>query len=503
MSLPRLIWSAVRIGSRRLRHSIRTPISLLGLVLFLFVLYTVFPLHVNPTRTDDVSVLYRQSITSRFRQVLPSRSAFSRPGNVNSFSPRNPSPDVLDSRSCKDALQQPRLADFPESAPGAKAFLKALLTRQAILQRCMLLEVIPLRALVHLCLPHINCGGLGDRLRGAALALIISAITGRAFFIDHRKPSSTELSTYLEPSGAIDWRLSSLPKTAVSSMRKTMTFQSQVDKLAGGCSTWARKWYNMTATAVVGLGTNIPPTRACVAEFFNALLGQEAFSFISQIQEFHLTKLSLGHLFKPTALVKWYLFGLLAKLFKDRGERQFKAECTICFHIRTGKNMGTDHKVDVVHSANFDDFGRCGAMVESRFLRHQKSCSSKSWLVVTDHGNVSSLLKLLSAFSKNTPLITTSSSQLLIHIDRASKLQTRNKEKLNRALLHVFAEFHLLQQCRFLVMSPSMFSLTATLSGLVDDDAVRYIVPYRSECSLLELSQPVYDRPRSRAHSLP
>ena len=394
--------------------------------------------------------------------------------------------------SCRNALLfAPRVADFPGSPRGAKSYVKALLERQVVLQRCMAAEIIPERVLVHRCLPHLTCGGLGDRLRGSALALIIAAITNRALFIEHKKPAGTQLTTYLEPSGHIDWRLSSLSSDTVSSMGNRMNSHSAINSVQGGCSAWAKTWQKLMSTDVVGLESNIPPTRICVAKLFQTLLGPEAFSLVSKIHEYELTELSLHQLYKPTFLVKEHVSGLLAKLHRKEDERRLNTDCTICFHIRTGKNMGTGQTVDLVYNQNFEDFGKCGEMVQSKFV-DQKSCSAKRWFVVTDYGNVSSLLTRLSVFSKTASLVTTSSNSLIIHVDRPVQSQMESKERLDRSLLHVFSEFHLLQQCRFLVMSPSQFSLMATLSGSAGDTAVRFTVPYKSGCSPTSLNQHVY-----------
>ena len=394
--------------------------------------------------------------------------------------------------TCRDALRNvPRASTFSQDADGAKAFLVALLDRQAVLQRCMAFDSLALRALVHRCMPDMLCGGLGDRVRGTVLALIIAAITDRSLFIDHRKPLGTSLETYLEPSGEVNWLMSSLPDAVLRWIGEKMNARKHLNKPRRGCAVWAKEWKRLNSNAVVGLQSNIAPTLLCVKKLFYAHLGEAALALVSEIKEYELTKLALHRLYKPTVLVKMHLSEMLAQLSANVKNPRFDADCAICFHIRTGKNVGAGKAIDPVLSQNFEDFGRCGVLVEKQRAK-AKSCTSTAWYVVTDHGNTTSLFKTLSPYSKNASLITTSAFGSAYHIDRFTHQQSQTQHQVRASLLHLFTDFHLLQKCRFLVRSNSMFSLTATLSGPVGDEGVRYTVPHKSGCTPTSLNEHVF-----------
>ena len=396
--------------------------------------------------------------------------------------------------TCRVALRTvPSATAFAQDANGAKAFVAALLERQAALQRCMTVQsTLPLRALVHRCLSGMLCGGLGDRLRGTSLALIIAAITDRALFIDHEKPPGASLQTYLEPSGEVNWLMSSLSETTLEWISKHMTSRSHIDRTPGGCSVWGREWISLKPKAVVGLSSNIPPTRICVRKLFRTLLGEAAFALVSKINEFELTKLALYRLYKPTALVKNRFSNMLAKLTASSSKQTtLDPDCTICFHIRTGKNVGAERAVDDVMSQNFQDFGKCGALVEKQRAKSKK-CTSTMWLIATDLGVSPALFRILSPYSKNATLLSTRVLGPAFQVDRYTAGQAKTKEQVQESVLRVMTDFHLLQSCRFLVRSPSQFSLMATLSGPVGDDGVRYTVPHTSGCNPSSLNEHMY-----------
>ena len=132
----------------------------------------------------------------------------------------------------------PAAAAFEQSPDGAVEFVRALLNRQAHLQSCMAAGLRPFRAVIHHCVPQMVCGGIGERLRGIAMALYVAASTNRALFVDHRKPRGTRLETYLEPNGAVNWTVSTLPVNLQAKLRwlnKKLGYLAYVDGAPEGC----------------------------------------------------------------------------------------------------------------------------------------------------------------------------------------------------------------------------------------------------------------------------
>ena len=248
---------------------------------------------------------------------------------------------------------QPEKYMYFDKAQGPKSFLKDLLEGQDNLQQCMLSRLLPLRAVVHECLPKMSCGGLADRLQGITLALIVASVTDRALFIDHRRPD--KLEKCLQPSGKVNWLLSSLPQKTAERVMKHSVNKWNIDHVSGGCRELVEDWKHLANTATVRWKTNLPPVRACVTDFFATLIeehGEKAALLLGKLedstQEYELFAMPMHHLFKPTSIVERATARFVKKPWGQFGENSARIwpECTVCFHIRTGGRMGTNFTID-------------------------------------------------------------------------------------------------------------------------------------------------------------
>lgn len=502
----------IAADGKRARRAVRIAVVALAVTVCVwFVTVSTFMLAYTQTRHQPLVRSYKQFSWQLSRML--GRSSLR---NLQPLTTSPPWPEMkneeLVAENCSfksKFLRMPSSREFSMTPGGAKAFLDSLLRRQARVQRCMQLGHTPWRTIVHQCLPAMNCGGLGDRLRGSAMALLVAAITSRALFIDHQKPAGTALETYLEPrSEDVDWRLSSMSGRARTMVRSAVR-KSDIDTPgSGGCMVFARHWTGLYNRAAIHWNTNIPPVKLCVAmlvkEYF-VLEGRAAANLVLTIAEKDLTRLPLRRLFKPTALVRSGLSAMIGTVFsgEEASARQnggktllsLPADCTLCFHIRTGRNIGTSAVIDPLLTENIGDFARCGEMVANHFMSpgECKPGSERKWLVVTDNYQTDAILSALKNHSGTADVITTSSLGPLVHLDRYAPKQLANTSELLAGVLHAFIDFHLLQECRHIIRSPSQFSLMAILSGdALDKDLRHYTVPHNRPCVLTDLDRHLY-----------
>ena len=401
------------------------------------------------------------------------------------------------SKICQNSslfLRMPRPEKYFDEAQGAKSFLKDLLERQANVQWCMMSGLLPLRAVVHECLPEMSCGGLGDRLQGITFALIVASVTDRALFIDHRRPD--KLEKYLQPSGKVDWLLSSLPQKTAERVMNHAFDKWNIDHASGGCRELVEDWKHLANTTTVRWKTNLPPVRACVTDLFTTLIkehGKKAALLLRKLEEHELFAMPMHHLFKPTSIVERATARFVKRTwgqFRENSARIWP-ECTVCFHIRTGGRMGTNVNIDKeVHqymNLNFEDFGQCGRMVEQTHWVH-RCPGRRMWLVVSDSSDEAPMLKRLSSFSNGSRVISTRSMGRVLHIDRFVAEQMRNDSLFGESLLRVFVDFNLLRQCRYLVKSESFFSLAATFFHSGPEGALHWTVPGGGRCAPTKLN---------------
>ena len=408
-------------------------------------------------------------------------------------------PGDVKGRLCEER-PLPSPDSYPATRQGARQFVQDLLARQRFLQRCMVAGLRPWRTIVHSCkdpTPR-RCGGLADRLRGAIVALFIAALTDRALFIEHNRPSGVNLETYVEPPDWLDWRLSSLPNDVKQTVQNAeRVLHTDTFRYTHGCPGLAEFWVqNASATTHLLWQSNFPPLPGCISPLLQRVYatpntcGEKASWLVMQVERSFVVRTTMIKLFRTTKLVRKAYSKLLSDLFHQ--SRQSLPKCTICFHIRSGKNVGSERFFDTKKlSTNYEDFGRCGQRVQNTFL-DEKQCPSSmiTWLVVSDNSDGRSLINSLKTFANNARINTTLSMGTTVHLDRYWPIQ--DNKTIKSASLHVFVDFHLLQQCRYLIQSPSGFSMLATISGPRPDEVVRFVVPTHSHCYPMNLDKKLF-----------
>ena len=380
-------------------------------------------------------------------------------------------------------------AQYEDTPAGGRQFLDDLVDRQRVLQRCMLLGFRPWRTIRHVCTESMGCGGMADRLRASLHAFFVAALTDRALVVQHHKPPVVHLEDYLEPAGWIDWRIDSLPSDAQHLVTYSK-LHSHIDTFPGGCRGLAWFWAELTiSVAHLSWNSNIPPLPRCICYLAESVFkmghGQRAHKLLAHNDRLTLTRTALTKLYRFSPLLKEAYSGLIKQIVPD----SFLPKCTVCFHIRSGKNVGRKDFVDSQRlNTNYDDFGRCGKLVSNTYLRPANCTPSiTTWLLVMDNNDVPSVMSALQKHASNrTTIRTTASASPIAHLDKYIFTQT---QELKAAGLHAFVDFHLIQQCRYVVQSPSGFSMLSSIMAPEPNSVIRHVVPVDRPCEPMDLNR--------------
>ena len=337
--------------------------------------------------------------------------------------------------------------------------LTEVMAKHTALQKRMTRGKLPLRALVAPCHHGDTCNGVGDRLFGLVILYLGALLTGRAFFVDHRKP--LPLERYLEPN-ELNWRTESIESPAT----KRMVLDCSEGKLCNrhwiksgsGRSDLCEDVLKLLASSmgdrVVSAYTNL--RTECVVKilvsfrfFPKSFLDSEQMEVALRQWGTYVSHVVLNHLFMFTAHVTNMADNLISNLATPFSSG-LPQRCRICVHVRTCRGeVCQKNKLDLA------EFGHCARSVEDNLTTTGQCPKGVLWQVLSDSSKVASALK---RYTQNS-VIESSRLGPPLHLD---KLRTK-KHLWEAGMDRVFVDFYMLTMCANLVNSLSTLNEVASI----------------------------------------
>ena len=348
------------------------------------------------------------------------------------------------------------------------------------------------------------CGGFGDRLRGMVDVFLLSLLTDRAFFIDHRTPCDLSLFFNFisfdndmddidgEGEGeGVSWVWKAEYQTYADSLelaqsetsvnnnsnlftkifhssgtnnnneeKKWVTQERTIDEYASQKYRYRTENFPLTLnhSIIHFIETNVPAQSYLLwnphLEHMIRLYGLDKVNYID------LTGCLLGILLKPTQMLQREL---------DKIDAELEGRFLIGLQVRTGgDDVGMWQDPARVPRSDTEYFFTCAQAIEDTYIRSYtggttnneitKSGEMVKWFLTTD----SERLSTDSALRLGHKLYTTPGS--IIHVDKVARALPTLEAKVE-GMLKTILDFMVLSSANALVISRSNFAEVAALVG--------------------------------------
>ncbi|XP_052771065.1 uncharacterized protein LOC128210752 [Mya arenaria] len=277
--------------------------------------------------------------------------------------------------------------------------------------------------LIYFC--DIECGGLGDRLKGIVKVYMLSILSRRRFGIRMKEPSDIE--NFLQPH-VIDWRVNEAEIAGKD--RKTVDYKTLHDFIAIDLETHDRDPEKVLKTDVIFMRANQDWTKT----LRKLKVSPERFPQIYQHPSSDLTRIIYNGLFKPT--------DTLQRLVHNFFEEKVGGKKLACLHARMGESNHTRYSFDVIKTP-------------LDFLKQYDSQPNYKIMIATDNDHVKNYSR---TFFKN--FIDTDFSGSIMHIDymQNNTVDARTRET---GFMHSLLDHMILARCDTLILTMSGFGVTA------------------------------------------
>ena len=348
-----------------------------------------------------------------------------------------------------------------DAGPFDDIFIK-LAERHRKLQNDILSGKVPLkRAIIAHCGREQVCAGQGDRTFGMLVLYLAAILTDRAFFIDYSKPLPME--NYMEPN-KLDWRISAIKdKTLQSKVAVCATSKEEVFKecsfknilLPGAQCNYIM---NMVFSGREFLVINSDHRTECVEKMLsmrNVMPPKGQHGFKGTPEDNRWWAANVSHI-----MSNWlYSFkeniaaaGRKA-LTPASSAAPIPPECLVCIHVRSGSGVG-----ERARHTNWQDFANCAQAADADLTKAKLCPTAPTWLIVGDNSAAATEITKRITISKKPMVLSTNALGKPTHLDQ-------NNAASNDMVAHVFIDWYILSQCRYMVASLSTFGATASIMG--------------------------------------